>query len=97
MVGRQLAGATHTPTEQHPSEGQAEPLAAADLPIEKAAAHGRRASDRGKEGKPKGGPKEQSLVVKPQLTGRAALALAVMEAGGNYYYYYYYSSSSLSS
>ncbi len=82
MDGRQLAGATHTPTEQHPSKGQAEPLGAADLPIEKAAAHGRRASDRGKEGKSKGGPKEQSLVAKPQLTGRAALALAVMEAGG---------------
>ena len=83
--GRQLAGATHTPTEQHPSEGQAGPLAAADLPIEKAAAHGKRASDRGKEGKSKGGPQGQGLVAKPQLTGRAALALAVMEAGGNHH------------
>ena len=82
--GRQLAGATHTPTEQHPSEGQAEPLETADLPVEKAAAHGRRVSNRGKEGKCKGGLQEQSLVAKPQLTGRAALALAVMEAGGNY-------------
>ena len=83
--GRQLAGATHTPTEQHPSEGQAEPLETADLPIKKAAAHGRRVSNRGKEGKSKGGLQEQSLVAKPQLTGRAALALAVMEAGGNYH------------
>ena len=82
MDGRQLAGATHTPTEQQPSEGQAEPFAAADLPIEKAAVHGRKASDRGKEGKSKGG----HFVAKPQLTGRAALALAVMEAGGNYHF-----------
>lgn len=77
-------GATHTLTEQHPSKGQAEPLAAADLPIEKAAACGKRVSDRVKEGKSKGGPQEQSLVAKPQLTGRAALAVAVMEAGGNH-------------
>ena len=83
--GRQLAGATHTPTEQHLSEGQAEPLETADLPVEKAAAHGRRVSNRGKEGKSKGGLQEQSLVAKLQLTGRAALALAVMEAGGNYH------------
>jgi len=55
------------------------------LPIEKAAAHGKRASDRGKEGKSKGGPQGQGLVAKPQLTGRAALALAVMEAGGNHH------------
>jgi len=65
------------------NERQAEPLAAADLPIEKAAAHGKRVSDRGKEGKSKGGQQEQSLVAKPQLTGRAALELAVLEAGGN--------------
>jgi len=83
MYGRQLAGATHTVTEQHANERQAEPLAAADLPIEKAAAHGKRVSDRGKEGKSKGGQQEQSLVAKPQLTGRAALELAVLEAGGN--------------
>jgi len=85
MHGRQLAGATHKTTEQHPSQGQAEPLAAADLPIEKAATHGRKASDKGKEGKSKGGPQGQGLVAKPQLTGRAALALAVMEAGGSYH------------